>query len=764
MVGGEKAERGSLWSKWGSVCSALLLLACVLVWWKGLSFSVTGTLSEITSHEMKYTEEGDRDKTATQDEPRESVVYVAPAPPVYVGHFFMLPVGRESNLELFENGQPMTRVVWKGDVTPGAYFHLADQVHFLPLLGLDAQADANSSDLSRDLFPQKNDSRSNDLTYTFHARYFLRLRYQVALCGLMLLCGIGLGLAGRGVSSAGRDVRENHSKRGRLGVLLNSRPLVLLAASLAPFLFFLSRNAFFYSYGAIFTSLGVLLCLAGSLSLVLFVLCRFLSGLVDRISDRLSEGTVLRLRLLPDVFWACAACSIFVLFCGFSIKESLSDWMPWFSVLLFGASLSSALASASVLRWGIQTQNAFLFSFLLVTSVSLLGDILWKSDRQQEAFPLGGNKEISLTEKPNIYVFFLESYAGSDAMREFYDIDATPFYQELEKRGFLVRDTYSNQTFTVASAATLMMMQHLNVQKSRAGLLDTQRGIRAMLCGAEYNPVFDILKRNGYRISFLLRDFVLCPQPSPAIDLTNLSYTSVFRNFQPLIDATGILVEMTTGDRPDPEQFEAKSKALIQQSLGRPTFHFIYTGLAHNVPEANSEWRSYWKNEYRRLRAIFNPKLLDQLDFIGKVDPDGLIVLIGDHGSKLFGNLFSIDNPGYPELARMGVCTHETVARDQGSILFAIKSPASGTVWKNRLVTHVNLFRYVFAMLSGDETLLEHPEPDVCLSWDGKYIIARDGQPLKEWEPVDPKLFLINQSGQEVERMGEKESPGDERK
>lgn len=269
-----------------------------------------------------------------------------------------------------------------------------------------------------------------------------------------------------------------------------------------------------------------------------------------------------------------------------------------------------------------------------------------------------------------------------------------------------------------------------------------------MVNGRGFNPVFSILKQNGYRISFLHRDHYIYSRESDGVDRSNLKFDGIELKHWPLGDVTGFFKAPLGAVHQDAPAFFEESKALIQQSLDRPTFHFIYTGMTHAVYNFNAPlYHSRWKAAYRKLREDFNPKLLDMLDFIEANDPQALIVLIGDHGAKMFGNCLQIDSPDYPEFLASGQGTAETLARDKVSVLFAIKSPVKSDLWATRRVSHVNLFRYVFATLSGDETLLEHPEPDVCFSWDGKYIIARDGQPLKEWEPVPSGFFDRNRTG-----------------
>jgi hypothetical protein len=707
--------------RFGFGCCLILLVGCWF-WLEESSFHVKGTLGDFSVQEVADSEEGEK--------PSGAVVFSTPAPPVFAGlGLYSLSSGPESDLKVFEDGELMYRVSRFQDLDAQAYVHLQDRV-CLVLFG-------------------DSDPRTNGRVYTYRARYHLRLRYQGGLGLLIVLAGVGLGLVVRGQVTVAREDGDFPVRRGRWEVLLDSRALLLLVAFAAPFLSFLGRNSFYYPYRALGVSAGGVLVLAVGGTLIL----KLVEKSIERWGHRVPGRTGEVVRVVPDVLWVGLACAGFVSLCGFVIGDVFSEQLPGISSLLFCAFVLASVTVAWVLRFGVRVVNLFLLSFLVVAGGTFLVGFLGENKDQEVAAPLPGDPEIRFATKPNIYLFLLESYAGSDAMREFYGIDASRFYQRLRDRGFQVRDTYSNQIFSIGSASSLMMMRHLDVAKWSAGLFDTQRGVRAMLCGAAYNPVLDVLKRNGYRISFLQRDYYLYPQPSPAVDETNLPFNDTLRSFQPLVDATGVLAKKTLANsqqRPL-EQLDAEIRKGVEKCLDQPTFHFIYTGLEHNMPrEANSESRARWKVEFRNLRSEFNPRFIKLLDFIEARDPNALIVLIGDHGSKLFGHDFTIDSPGYPALARSGVCTPETVARDQASVLFAIKTPVPHPVWENRVVTHVNLFRYLFATLSRDESLLDHPEPDVSMVWTGRHVIARDGRPLLHWEPIPPELFPSPGSGEET--------------
>ncbi len=716
----DRSRSFSDWRKWGAGCSALLMGICLLLWWRGLTLPVTGELSRIALHKSVLLVSSDSPAGADRTPPVHWMVYTAPAPSRYAGQgLYMLPSGSESNLVLFESSQPMSRARWIEKVaSPGAYIHLEDLLYFVPL--------------------NREDPTIEPTVYTFQVEYLLRFRYQMALCALLILSVFGLGVSMRPVRRASPPSEEGGGWRARwLGSIFAVLPL----ASLGPLFSFLGRNAFYYSYGEILKSLCVWGAILAALTLILFVLRHVFLRMGDLMFKRSEESRELGGDLFRDVSLACVAGILFALFCGFLAGDSQLPWLIRKSGSLFHTSLVLAFFLFVALRWSLRGLNVLLLSFLCVTGATFLANLVGgEVNRRQVAFPLKDDAAIEFQTKPNIYLFFLESYTGREVLRDFYSLDATPFYRDLEKRGFLIRDTYANQVFTAASAATVLAMHHIDFSKLGEGVLDVKREVRDMITGRDYNPTLSVLKQNGYRISFLHRDHYLCPRPSPGIDLTNLSFRDIRFLHWPILDATGFFNAACVAiSRNEPVYFQ-EVKDLIERSLDRPTFHFIYTGLAHTAYNFNDPLHhAAWKESYRQVYEEFNPMLRDLLDFLEEKDPNALVILIGDHGAKLFGN--AVTSHDYQVFIESGQGDAETLARDQASVLFAIKTPVKSDIWETRRISHVNLFRYVFAMLSGDKTLLEHPEPDVSFSWDGHYVITRDGQPLREWEPVNPELF-----------------------
>jgi hypothetical protein len=383
------------------------------------------------------------------------------------------------------------------------------------------------------------------------------------------------------------------------------------------------------------------------------------------------------------------------------------------------------LITALSYRFGLRPINAFFVPFLLITFAGFVSSLSQVGSGEQVA--RRENHEIRFTTRPNIYFFFLESYGGSKALYQLYGIDSAGFYQQLEKRGFLVRDTYANRDYTIASCATVFLMKHYNIKNWQAGVLDAKSNIFNMINGTHYNPVLDVLKKNGYRISYIHMANDLYRQPSPAVHFTNISF-GLWHYIKPLYQYTNSKPVFPVFQRQSlANRFFDDCRRIIRRALdtpAEPTFHFIYTGLDHTQAELQlkptaqdrESYRQSFIQLYKKSRDDFNPKLLALLDYIAEQDPNGVIIMIGDHGTW-FHRLFDKTDPGAGFFNNM-----ENLAEDVFSVIFAVKTPLQQRLWQERDITHVNLFRYVFSMLADDSSLLNALESDVSIYLDGKYI------------------------------------------
>ena len=522
--------------------------------------------------------------------------------------------------------------------------------------------------------------------------------------------------------------------------IINSPAAAVFVAGLISLLSHINNNLFTYSYTQVFVSLATQVAVSLFAALIIVQVCRargriysWLQTHFQKVHSTQPAWISNRLLLwLAQLHWVDALALAVVLAWMqltppiYQLQVLVLKTCP---ILLATVKIKTLLTIAGilVLSKGIRPFNLILLPLFLVI-LSTFPFVLAK-----ELFDPGpkvdsSEPKVTFKTRPNVFLFFLESYDSKESMRRFFDIDAEPFYQELERLGYMANDTYSSRTYTMGSAATLMLMRHFSAKDWSAGNWDVKKSMHKMFSGCTRNPVIDQFKHNGYQIAFFHRSGYLYRVKSPAIDATNLDagFTGLQFYMAPIVAAF----------LPESNALQGRAKPLLetikpdirrQLDRGYPTFFFIYSGLEHIGNEPKEEF----PHHYRQAYQDFTPKFLSLLEFIKQQDPRSIVILIGDHGAQVYGMHKFTEK----KLGASGY-SPELIAQDAASVFFAIKNPVKNDVSQEvmkRPITHVNLFRYLFAILADDRSLLDKAEPDITQYVDDS-IIARDNQPLKQWD------------------------------
>jgi len=314
------------------------------------------------------------------------------------------------------------------------------------------------------------------------------------------------------------------------------------------------------------------------------------------------------------------------------------------------------------------------------------------------------NDRIQFVKKNNVYLIIAESYPNREALKKIYNFNNANFYKELKKRNFtLHHNCFSNYTYTFASLPSLFGMEQ-HRYSINLGNFDSVGG-RSLLEGTTYNPVVDIFRQNTYRIQYFAKAGGLITKgasvdyywPTPPVYLALERF-------------------LTHQDNTRSDDFDLHGLTLSQEltdhlsqkgSDNKSTFTFIYTPQPGHSPSRHksmnwTELRNFFKT-FRQGHHVAiekaNTQLLRIVDIILHNDDDPLIIIAGDHGP--WGYRWEIDANGnkIPESLEY---------LDKFGVLMAIRFPADYQhQFDKEFRTHVNLFRYVFAYLSGDDKILE---------------------------------------------------------
>lgn len=331
-------------------------------------------------------------------------------------------------------------------------------------------------------------------------------------------------------------------------------------------------------------------------------------------------------------------------------------------------------------------------------------------------------RSINLKEKPNIYFILADGYGSLAYMRE-HDIDVSPLTNYLSNNGFrLYDDTYSNYQPTTSAMGAILNMEHhhYRLNENLVNFSEVTKQSRVIIGGE--NNVAHILRKNGYSIQYIHQSTYLLLQGCSADSCfpsnnrfagIRIVLGKVFRKYQ--------IKSKTLGE------MQQQVMKLMDDSENTPRFQYIHAltprhASLETLRHANcDETKEVQKYASRVAKA--GEYLQEQIrDIIGR-DPSAIVVIAGDHG---------------PFISRK--CSFKSYIntlseyRDRAGSLMAIRwSKNYNGKYDDRIISGVNLFRYVLASLAEDETpLVKMAAPDDVFIRAGKPIfkIIENGKPL----------------------------------
>jgi hypothetical protein len=182
----------------------------------------------------------------------------------------------------------------------------------------------------------------------------------------------------------------------------------------------------------------------------------------------------------------------------------------------------------------------------------------------------------------------------------------------------------------------------------------------------------------------------------------------------------------------------------LETKRKEPQFYMIYTGAAHSsmldVRTHPEVFDRFEREDYPFMRRNADKELVAMLEDIFRYDRGALVILIGDHSAWRYRGIEK-GGGNINVLTRSRGKEPSLIARDRVGVLLAIKWPESLQQWvqrflAGRVISHVNLFRFIFAALTENLSLLDDCEPNESyIPANGKlYKVAKDGVLLQDWE------------------------------
>lgn len=364
---------------------------------------------------------------------------------------------------------------------------------------------------------------------------------------------------------------------------------------------------------------------------------------------------------------------------------------------------------------------------IAISGAALRGHSLMSADEIQVY------QNVKLVRTPNVYFICLESYHDFGDMEMLYGLDNSAFRGFLETNGFAVAEGIcANDWHTMSSLHSFFRMGH-HYGSGTFGNHDSLHA-RGFLSGSGtyYNPVLNILKRNGYAIVYLLpSDYYYRPG-------TGLVDVSLLDRSWPLAPLK-VSLPRFIGREPITyvEDYERKLADAISAWPGdRPAFFFAKLGAEHVPKEYDCRTdRAGFVERYRKTVADGNPRIESLCRLIIEKDPGGIIVVAGDHGAQSYQS----KGRRFQDTMREDGLPAERVVRDLHGVLLAIRWGAGLAPEPYPFRSLANVMRFVLYRLSGDEALRKTAVHDssYVLEMDGRlYQTTADGRPLSEWKSV----------------------------
>ncbi|WP_299111777.1 hypothetical protein [uncultured Winogradskyella sp.] len=316
---------------------------------------------------------------------------------------------------------------------------------------------------------------------------------------------------------------------------------------------------------------------------------------------------------------------------------------------------------------------------------------------------------------PNIYLIQPDGYANfSELKRGHYNIDNSEFENYLELQGFTLYNDYrSNYFSTISSNSSLFSMRHHLYNKLIFKTVECYKSRRII---AGNNPVIKIFKNNNYKTSLLLEsEYLIANRPKVNYDYQNISFDEM-----PYL-TQGFDIQRNLVD---------DLKTEMHLNSDTKNFYFIEKIIPSHI--AQSRLDNLGK-EGERLAYIENLKtanvwLKEMIEAIEKEDPNGLVVIMADHGG----------------FVGMNSIYEAKIKQDDKDLVKSVFTAALAVKWPKKQVpedlefkTSVNFFRNLFSYLSDDKRYLDH------LQEDASYLAIKKEAPFGVYKAINKDNNVI---------------------
>lgn len=390
-----------------------------------------------------------------------------------------------------------------------------------------------------------------------------------------------------------------------------------------------------------------------------------------------------------------------------------------------------------------------LLTFQLILSVSIAAYNIGADYKSTQVINKLANSEnfIEFKQKPNVYLFFCESYQNLKTVKNIFGYDSSNFLNQLSSLGLTVYDNvYSNSSYTLGSLKDITTMSYGYVS---IGNLDAFSSERDIFGGGKGNLLFKTFKDNGYETTFNVNGIHgFFTKKGIYLDHTDYQPNKFLLLLTPLLDAnyhlenfSSLFIKKVSPKLSDIDIIESIERVVLHSKKPQLYVHYLLT--AFHTPSDGSysyKLKESWVKEsgYANRIQEANQTVLNITKYIREKDPSAIIIFIGDHGTWRL-RFFPYDYKNRENNKRLLAKIHEnyqSAVDDYFHVFAAIYYPIGYKPLEK--FSHINLFAQLFHQLAptSEDEIAKIEQVDNFSIYDG-HLMAKDGEPEKTflfWE------------------------------
>lgn len=488
-------------------------------------------------------------------------------------------------------------------------------------------------------------------------------------------------------------------------------------------IFLWTKNAQMFRLEQFVYSFMVILTVAIVLYFLVYVL---LNGIYKKIQNnkKLRIGISLFLAILTGLIGN---------FCFFKVI-----FFPYHHAVMYGTMIGIFF----IIYYNMVKKIIFFLVVLFILTFGFNGYNLYPLYKMQQNFyskSSGSDNEylVKFKNKPNIYLFWLESFHGTRTLKNFYHTDVTSLINYLNEQNFSVcENMYSSSPDTLRSMVDLYSLGHIPTYMYIAGNVDVGMPIRKLISGENGNTFLKVLKYNNYTTNIIIDDVYYFSQKGTYLDycqylerdnLKQLLLPSYFfTKLNKKINRKKINRNLTLK-----EQIEAQLHKMKKEN--KPYFLAWKGGVFHTDPFGSYSYRNIeeWikSNRYQKAIEQNQREIVEIINMIIENDNNALIVMLGDHGAWAYRGL------RLNELSKNKVTITDFID-DKYNVFGAVRLPEKYKKFSfensDTYINHSNIFVHIFSLLAEDPNYLKLQNVPVSYWENNPVPVIKNGKIINE--------------------------------